>query len=376
VPAHQAGPAAGPGGTSSPAAGRAPLTYRSAGVDIVAGEQAVDRIASLAASTARPEVLGGIGGFAGRFAWPGDRYRQPILVASTDGVGTKLQVARAVGRFDGIGLDLVAMCVDDLVCVGAEPLFLLDYLAVGRLDPDRVETVVAGIADGCRQAGCALLGGEMAEHPGAMADDDLDVAGFAVGVVEVDQQLGPDRVVAGDVLVGLASPGLRSNGYSLARRALLEVAGRRLDEPAWPGADRALGDELLVPSVIYAPTVRSVLAAVGTGGLHAVAHVTGGGIAGNLRRVLPAGVAAEVELGRWEVPRIFDEIRRAGPVADEEMAAVCNLGVGMVLVVAEAAVDRVLATVGDAVPGGAMVVGRTMASSAAGGRAVTLRGAW
>jgi phosphoribosylformylglycinamidine cyclo-ligase len=350
---------------------RPPLTYRAAGVDIAAGERAVDRIAGLAAQATRPEVLGGIGGFAGRFAWPEGRYRQPVLVASTDGVGTKLQVARAVGRFDGIGLDLVAMCVDDLVCVGAEPLFLLDYLAVGRLDPDQVAAVVAGVAAGCRLAGCALLGGETAEHPGVMADDDLDLAGFAVGVVEADRQLGPDRVRAGDVLVGLSSPGLRSNGYSLARRALLEVAGCRLDEPAWPGASRSLGEELLVPSVIYAPAVRAVLEAVGVDGLHAAAHITGGGIPGNLVRVLPTGLGAEVELGRWEVPRIFDVIRRAGPVADDEMAAVCNLGVGMVLVVAEEAVPEVLETVGLTVPGGGTVVGRVVA-----GDGVVLGGRW
>jgi len=194
------------------------VSYRQAGVDIEAGEEAVARIRPLAASTARPEVLGAIGGFGGCFAWPAERYLQPVLVATTDGVGTKMQVARAMGRFDTIGLDLVAMCVDDLVCIGAEPLFLLDYLAVGRLDPDQVEQVVGGIAEGCRQAGCALIGGEMAEHPGVLAAGDVDVAGFAVGVVEADDRLGPERVRSGDVLIGLPSPGLRANGYSLARR--------------------------------------------------------------------------------------------------------------------------------------------------------------
>lgn len=358
---------AGTGGGSA----RPPVSYRQAGVDIAAGEAAVARIAPLAASTSRPGVLGGIGGFGGRFALPPGRYRQPVLVATTDGVGTKLQVARAAGRFDTIGIDLVAMCVDDLVCVGAEPLFLLDYLAVGRLDPEQVEQVVAGIAAGCRQAGCALLGGEMAEHPGVMADGDLDVAGFAVGVVEADAQLGPDRVRPGDVLVGLASPGLRSNGYSLARRVLLEDGRRSLDEPAWPGSPRTLGAVLLEPSVVYAPAVLAAVGAARTG-VHGAAHVTGGGIAGNLGRVLPPGVGAEVELGRWEVPRIFDEIRREGPVADAEMADVFNLGIGMVLVVAEDAVAAVVSAVaGAGLAAPAVVVGRVVEGDGA-----VLKGSW
>ncbi len=361
--APEGGPAVG--------SGRRPVTYRSAGVDIAAGEQAVARIAGLAASTHRPEVLGGLGGFAGRFALDLASHDRPVLVATTDGVGTKVLVARAVDRYDTIGIDLVAMCVDDLVCAGAEPLFLLDYLAVGRLDPDQVAQVVGGIADGCRQAGCALLGGEMAEHPGGLAAGDLDLAGFAVGVVAADRQLGADRVEPGDVLVGLTSPGLRSNGYSLARRVLLEVAGRSLDGPAWPGADRSLADELLVPSVIYSPAVLAALAAVGVDGVHAAAHITGGGIPGNLRRVLPEHCDARVELGAWPVPRIFDEVRRAGPVDDDEMAAVMNLGVGMVLVVAAGAEDQVVAACA-AAGRDARVVGRVTAGT---GR-VELGGAW
>lgn len=350
---------------------RPPVSYRQAGVDIAAGDAAVARIAPLAASTARPEVLGSIGGFGGRFALDLGRHRRPVLVATTDGVGTKLQVARAAGRLDTIGLDLVAMCVDDLVCVGAEPLFLLDYLAVGRLDPGQVEQVVTGIAAGCRQAGCALLGGETAEHPGGLAAEDMDVAGFAVGVVEADAQLGPALVRAGDVLLGLASPGLRSNGYSLARRVLLDGEDRPLDGPAWPGAPRSLGDELLLPSVIYAPAVLAALRAVGVSGVHAAAHVTGGGIPGNLARVLPAGTGADVELGRWPVPRIFDEIRKAGPVADEEMADVFNLGVGMILVVDPSAADEVAAALAE-VGHGATRLG----SVVDGATGVTLRGAW
>ncbi|HUO47960.1 MAG TPA: phosphoribosylformylglycinamidine cyclo-ligase [Acidimicrobiales bacterium] len=323
-----------PGGSSGARDGGA--TYEAAGVDIAAGDAAVERIKSLVASTARPEVLGGIGGFGGRFAFDAARYREPVLVASTDGVGTKALVAQAAGRFDTIGIDLVAMCVDDIVCVGAEPLFLLDYVATGKLDADQMEALVAGVADGCRQAGCALLGGEMAEHPGVMAPGEFDLAGFAVGVVERDSALGPERVAARDVLIGLASPGLRSNGYTLARHVLLERAGLLLDAPAWPGAPHSLAEELLVPSVVYAPAVLAVLAAVGPDGLHAVAHITGGGIPGNLARVLPPGADAVVD-GTWDRPRIFSEIQRHGDVADAEMARVFNLGLGMVLAVSEGA---------------------------------------
>jgi phosphoribosylformylglycinamidine cyclo-ligase len=318
------------------------VTYAGAGVDIAAGDEAVRRIRAAAETTARAGVLEGIGGFAGRFALDTDRYRRPVLVSSTDGVGTKMLIARATGRYDTVGVDLVAMCVDDLVCVGAEPLFLLDYVAVGRLVPSRVEALVEGIARGCRTAGCALLGGETAEHPGAMDPDDVDVAGFAVGVVEQGDELGPARVTTGDVLIGLLSPGLRSNGYSLARRVLLERPGRSLDDPAWDGSPHSLADELLRPSVVYAP---AVLAAVRAGGVHACAHVTGGGIPGNLARVLPGTVDALVDRTAWSVPRIFEEIAQRGPVDDGEMARVFNLGVGMVLVVDAGATDDALAAI-------------------------------
>lgn len=315
-------------------------TYAGAGVDIDAGDAAVERIKEVVGSTTRPGVLGGIGGFGGLFALDTERYRHPVLVSSTDGVGTKLLVARATGRYGTIGIDLVAMCADDLVCAGAEPLFLLDYVAVGRLVPQRVEEVVAGVAEGCRQAGCALLGGETAEHPGAMAPEDLDLAGFAVGAVERGEELGPDRVRAGDVLVGLESPGLRSNGYTLARHVLLDRARLPLDGPAWEGATHTLGDELLRPSVVYAP---AVLAAVGAGEVHACAHVTGGGIPGNLPRCLPPGLAARLDGHSWARPRIFDEIARRGEVDEEEMRRVFNLGLGFVLVVDPATVGAVLA---------------------------------
>ncbi len=338
-----------------------PATYKGAGVDVAAGDEAVARIKRVVADTARPEVLGGIGGFGGLFAFDSDRYRHPVLVSSTDGVGTKAAVAAATGRYDTLGIDLVAMCVDDVVCTGAEPLFLLDYVSVGTLDPLQMEQLVGGIAEGCRTAGCALLGGEMAEHGPTVPPGHVDLAGFAVGVVEREHMLNPDRVTAGDLLVGLASPGLRSNGYSLARQVLLERAGLALDGPAWPGAGGTLADELLLPSVIYAPAVLEVLRALPQHAVHAAAHVTGGGIPGNLGRVLPDGVDAVVERSRWEEPRIFEEIRRRGDVADDEMTAVFNLGIGMILVVssdAATAVCDVLARAGvPAVQAGRVVGG-------------------
>ena len=305
-------------------------TYAAAGVDIEAGERAVERIKSIVRSTYRPEVIGDIGGFGGLFAFPQGRFKNPVLVASTDGVGTKAQVASLVGRFDTIGIDLVAMCVDDLVCQGAEPLFFLDYIAVGKLDPDHIEQLVEGVAEGCRQAGCALIGGEMAEHPGAMVPGEFDLVGFAVGVVERDLMLGPDRVATGDVLIGLPSPGLRSNGYSLARRVLLERAGRSLSSPAFDGARHSLAEELLEPSVVYAPAVRALLDTVD---VHALAHVTGGGLPGNLPRSLPKGCDAVVDRSTWEAPRIFGEIQRLAEISDEEMGQVFNMGIGMVAVV-------------------------------------------
>jgi phosphoribosylformylglycinamidine cyclo-ligase len=346
---------------AAPDGDRVAATYAGSGVDIAAGDAAVERLKGVVASTARPEVLGSIGGFGGLFALDTTKWRQPVLVSSTDGVGTKLAVARATGRYDTIGVDLVAMCVDDLVCTGAEPLFLLDYLAVGKLVPEEVERVVSGVADGCRQAGCALLGGETAEHHGVMGDGDLDLAGFAVGVVEREAVLGPERVRAGDVLVGLASPGLRSNGYTLARHVLLERAGMDLEGPAWPGAAHTLADELLRPSVVYARAVLAALSAV-AGRVHAGAHITGGGIVGNLARVLPADLDARVERASWEVPPIFTEIARLGPVDQAEMDWVFNLGLGFVLVADPATADEVVAAV--TVAGcPAAVVGEVVAGS-------------
>jgi phosphoribosylformylglycinamidine cyclo-ligase len=305
-------------------------TYESAGVSIAAGEQAVERIKAKVRSTFRPEVIGDIGGFGGLFAFDGGRRRHPVLVSSTDGVGTKALVAQAAGRFETIGVDLVAMCVDDLVCQGAEPLFFLDYIAVGRLDPDHIEQLVEGVAEGCRQAGCALIGGEMAEHPGAMEPGEFDLVGFAVGVAERDELVTGAAIAPGDVLLGLPSTNLRSNGYSLARRILFERAGRALDDPAYPGAHHTLADELLKPSVIYAPAILALLREADVRG---VVHVTGGGIPGNLARVLPPNVDAEIDRRSWEPPRIFGELQRLGDVDDAEMARVFNLGLGMIVVV-------------------------------------------
>ena len=328
-----------------PASPSDPVTYASAGVDIDAGERAVDLIRPMVASTLRPEVLGGLGDFGGLFAFGTDRYRQPVLVASTDGVGTKAAVAQALGRLDTIGVDLVAMCVDDLVCQGAEPLFVLDYISTGSVEPSQMAELVSGVAEGCRQVGATLLGGEMAEHAGIMKPGEFDLVGFAVGVVERDGILGSSRVGAGDVLIGLPSPGLRSNGYTLARHVLLERAGLPFDGPAWPGATTTLADELIRPSVIYTPAVRAAIAAAE---VHAAAHITGGGFEGNIPRALPHGMRAVLERGSWEVPALFGEIRRLGHVSDEEMARVFNLGLGMVLVVGAASAGDALGALGEA----------------------------
>jgi len=334
-----------------------PATYAASGVDIDAGERAVDLIKPMVASTRRDEVLGGLGDFGGLFRLDTARYDRPVLVAATDGVGTKLVVAQDVGRLDTIGIDLVAMCVDDLVCQGAEPLFFLDYISAGAVEPAHMADLVAGVAEGCRQVGAALLGGEMAEHAGIMQPGEFDLVGFAVGVVDQERILGSARVRPGDVLIGLPSPGLRCNGYTLARHVLLERAGLPLDGPAWEGAATSLGDELLRPSVIYTPAVR---AAVDAADVHAVAHITGGGFDGNIPRSLPEGARAVVEQGTWDVPALFGEIRRLGRVDDEEMARVFNLGLGMVLLVGPDSADDALAALSGAGVD-ARVVGRVEA---------------
>jgi phosphoribosylformylglycinamidine cyclo-ligase len=298
--------------------------YRDAGVDLEAAAEAVALIEDLAARARRPEVRAGVGGFAGLFDLGGGR----LLAAATDGVGTKLEVASMAGRFDTVGIDLVAMCADDVACTGAEPLFFLDYLAVGAIVPERVAAIVEGVGEGCRRAGCALLGGETAEHPGVMQADRFDLAGFCVGLVEEDRLLGPHRVRDGDVLVGLASSGLHSNGYSLVRRALLE-GGRIGLDVVLPGIGRPLADELLEPTRIYAPLVAALAR---DGLLHAAAHVTGGGLVDNVPRALPEGLGAEIDGATWPVPPVFDLVAREGGVEAREMYVTFNMGIGMVLV--------------------------------------------
>ncbi|MFP4560133.1 MAG: phosphoribosylformylglycinamidine cyclo-ligase [Thiohalorhabdus sp.] len=306
-----------------------PLTYKEAGVDVAAGDAFVDRIKPLVKRTSRPEVLGGLGGFGGLFRLAADRYRDPVLVAGTDGVGTKLRLAIELDRHDSVGVDLVAMCVNDLIVCGAEPLFFLDYLATGKLDPERASAVVEGIVRGCEAAGCALLGGETAEMPGMYAAADYDLAGFAVGVVERDGLIDGSRAAAGDVLIGLPSSGVHSNGFSLVRR-LLQDTGTALDAPF---GDTTLGEALLAPTRIYVGAVRTLLEAVD---VRALAHITGGGLPGNLPRSLPDGLGAELERGAWPRPPILDWIQEQGALPEEEMLATFNAGLGMVAVVPEA----------------------------------------
>ncbi|MEA2551175.1 MAG: phosphoribosylformylglycinamidine cyclo-ligase [Actinomycetota bacterium] len=319
--------------------------YRAAGVDIDAGAKAVSLIADLAAGARRPEMAEHLGGFAGLFEISEGRY----LAAATDGVGTKLEIARMAGRLDTVGIDLVAMCADDVVCTGAEPLFFLDYLAVGRVVPEEVARMVSGVAEGCRRAGCALLGGETAEHPGVMAASQFDMAGFCVGVVEAPQLLGADRVREGDALIGLASSGLHSNGYSLVRSALLSKYDLA-DTP--PGLDRPLVDELLEPCAIH---TKDVLALARDGLLAAAAHITGGGFHENIPRMLPGGLGAEVRRGTWPEPPIFGLVQGAAGATDDDMFTTFNMGLGMVVAVHEGDVEEVM----QRTAGHAFVVGRT-----------------
>lgn len=318
------------------------LTYADAGVDVAAAERAIDLIRDKVRRTFRPEVIGDIGGFAGLFSLRTDRYTDPVLVASTDGVGTKLLIAQMMGRHDTVGRDLVAMCVDDIVCTGAEPLFFLDYIACGSVDPSFIAELVEGIAAACREAGCALIGGEIAEHPHRADSPDYDLAGFAVGIVERSRLITGEKIAPGDVVVGLESGGLMSNGYSLARKVLFEIGGYGVDSRLEKLA-HTLGDELLKPSPIYAPAIAALLNhGVDVKG---VAHITGGGIRGNLVRVLPTGTTARIFLDRWQPDPIFGAIQEIGSVPTEEMYAVFNMGIGMTVVVpreqAEKAVDLI-----------------------------------
>lgn len=314
-------------------------TYAAAGVSIEAGEEAVEQLKPYAEKAIRPEVLAGIGGFAGLFKLKLDRWKEPILAASTDGVGTKIAVAQALDVHDTVGIDLVAMVVDDLVVCGAEPMFLQDYIAVGTVIPDRIAALVKGISEGCVQAGCALLGGETAEHPGLMADGAYDLSATGVGVVEADEVLGPERVRPGDVVIGMGSSGLHSNGYSLARHVLLEIGrmplGGQVEE-----FGRTLGEELLEPTRIYA---KHCLAVTAEAEVRTFAHITGGGIAANVARVVPPGLRAVLDRGTWTPAPVFSMIAQRGRVERLEMERTFNMGVGMVAVVAPEDVDRTLA---------------------------------
>jgi phosphoribosylformylglycinamidine cyclo-ligase len=314
-------------------------SYADAGVDIDAGDRAVELMKGRIARASRPEVLGGLGGFAGLFRFDVHKYKEPLLASSTDGVGTKLAVAQAMDKHDTVGIDLVGMVVDDLVVCGAEPLFLQDYIACGQVVPERIADIVGGIAAGCELAGCALVGGETAEHPGVMGPDHYDIAGTGVGVVEADDALGPERVRAGDVVLAMGSSGLHSNGYSLVRHVLLQGARMRLDAVV-DDFGRPLGEELLVPTRIYAKDCLSLIAETD---VHGFAHITGGGLASNLARVLPPELSATVDRGSWSPGPMFDLVASRGRVEQAEMERTFNMGVGMVALVPPADVDRALA---------------------------------
>jgi phosphoribosylformylglycinamidine cyclo-ligase len=314
-----------------------PVTYAAAGVDIDAGNALVERIKPAAKATDRPGVMAGLGGFGGLFDLKAAGYADPVLVAATDGVGTKLRIAIDTGRLDGIGTDLVAMCVNDLVCQGAEPLFFLDYFATGKLETDGAARIIEGIARACGASGCALIGGETAEMPGMYHGGDFDLAGFAVGAMERGRAL-PAGVGAGDVLLGLASDGVHSNGYSLVRR-VVEIAGLGWDDAA-PFAGAPLGEALLTPTRLY---VQPVLQAIRAGGVHGLAHITGGGLTENLPRVLPEGCGAHVDLSAWELPPVFRWLAEVAGLDEAELLKTFNAGIGMVLVV-DAARAEPLAT--------------------------------
>lgn len=317
------------------------LTYAAAGVDTHAGDRAVELMKDAVRATHGPQVLGGVGGFAGLYDFSEvASYTRPLLATSTDGVGTKVAIAQAMDKHDTIGFDLVGMVVDDIVVVGAKPLFMTDYIACGRVVPERIAAVVRGIAQACEVAGTALVGGETAEHPGLLGPDEYDVAGAATGVVEADALLGPDRVQDGDVLIAMASSGLHSNGYSLVR-AVVAHAGWALDRDV-PDLGRTLGEELLEPTRVYAADCLA-LAADPAAQVHAYTHVTGGGLAANLARVLPAGMIATVDRASWELPPVFRMVRELGQVPRGDLESTLNLGVGMVAVVGRDAADAALA---------------------------------
>jgi phosphoribosylformylglycinamidine cyclo-ligase len=304
--------------------------YKQAGVDIAAGNEAVERMKKHVKKTFRPEVLTGLGGFGGLFSLNKDKYEEPVLVSGTDGVGTKLKLAFLMDKHDTIGIDAVAMCVNDVVVTGAEPLFFLDYLACGKLVPEKIEAIVKGVADGCEQAGCALIGGETAEMPGMYRDGEYDIAGFTVGIVDRPKVVDGSTITPGDVVIGLASSGIHSNGFSLVRRLLLEQKGYSLDDKLPELGDRTLGATLLEPTRIYAKQVLKLLESVRVKGM---AHITGGGFIENIPRVLPEGVDVDIHRGKWPVLPIFDLLQRDGGISDRDMYTTFNMGVGMILIV-------------------------------------------
>ena len=307
------------------------ITYKDAGVDIEAGNSFVKMIKPLVKSTYRPEVMTEIGGFGGLFSLNSSKYKNPVLVSGTDGVGTKLKLAFMADQHETVGIDLVAMCVNDIVVQGAEPLFFLDYLATGRLLPEKAASIVKGIAEGCRQAGCALIGGETAEMPGFYADGEYDIAGFAVGVVERDNIIDGASIAVGNRIIGIGSSGLHSNGYSLARKLIFDRMGLSIDSEM-PGLGRTVAEELLTPTRIY---IRSILNLLKDFTIKGIAHITGGGLLENVPRVLPRGCKASIHLNNWERPALFNLLQEAGNVERDEMYKTFNMGIGMILVVAE-----------------------------------------
>lgn len=312
--------------------------YKQAGVDIAAGNEAVERMKKHVKKTFRPGVLTDLGGFGALFGLDKDKYEEPVLVSGTDGVGTKLKLAFAMDKHDTIGVDAVAMCVNDIVVQGAEPLFFLDYLACGKIVPEKIEAIVKGIADGCLQAGCALIGGETAEMPGMYGEGEYDIAGFAVGVVDRRKMIDGSAIRPGDAVIGLASSGVHSNGFSLVRKLLLEDKGWSLGQRI-PELDGALGEVLLTPTKIYVRTILSLLRETTIKGM---AHVTGGGFIENIPRVLPEGADVVIEEGSWPVPPIFKVLREAGNVAHDDMFRTFNMGIGMVLIVPEEEAGRTI----------------------------------
>ncbi len=314
--------------------------YKKAGVDIQAGNEVVQRIKPLVASTLRPEVMGGLGGFSGLFSLRSKKYKNPVLVSGTDGVGTKLKIAFLTGRHDTVGIDLVAMCVNDVIVSGAEPLFFLDYFATGKLLPEVTVKVIEGIAAGCIEAGCALIGGETAEMPDSYPKGEYDLAGFSVGVVEKSRMIDGQKIRPKDVLIGLASSGLHSNAFSLARKIFFEQAGLTVKDLV-PGLSRPLGEELLEPTRIYVKAVRRLIKRVT---LKGVAHITGGGITENLPRILPKGTAVEIQTNQWLVPPIFQVLQGKGSLEAEEMFSTFNMGIGLILVVSPEEVKPAMAT--------------------------------